>query len=160
MIEVRAVHVNRYQLIGSAAADTLRATAFGDLHLVYSVANGVEVLNLDIVSARPADGWHGVILASAADLPESLIQPWAEETMAEGATDTWNDSLGMRAGERAVVRISRGDRRQVERNLRLLALARFASDLRFLKDPTTGLRCLKRCGTVCSPITNCASRRS
>ncbi|RAS59729.1 hypothetical protein C8D87_11329 [Lentzea atacamensis] len=126
------------KLVGPAAANALRATDAGEQpYLVYSVEDGVEVLTLDTVAARSASGWRGVIVASASDLPESLIEPWIDEIMSATDGDTDEDvggPLGIQAGERRLVLLSRGDRRRIEHNLRILAVVRSASDLRTLDD--------------------------
>ncbi|WP_314242017.1 hypothetical protein [Streptomyces sp. DSM 40907] len=53
--------------------------AAGQLYIVFSTSGGAEVLPLDAIEKRVAQGWLGVIVAGASDLPESVISPWIKE---------------------------------------------------------------------------------
>lgn len=105
----------------------------GWLYQVWSVAHGMEVLHVDVLRARQEAGWQGIVVAGPHDLPASLIDPWVDEVIADADREDEFDQFGIRQGEITVVSLARGgDRRQIESDLRVLALARGASDLRTL----------------------------
>ena len=78
-------------------------------------------------------------MASASDLPESVISPWVEQVGLKPDASDPDDSrhhgfgvgLSLTAGAQDAVRWSHGGRAK-EHNLRLLAMARGVSDLRTL----------------------------
>ncbi|MBW8483890.1 hypothetical protein [Actinomadura parmotrematis] len=97
------------------------------LYVVFSAEHGVEVLPTAAIEARCTTGWQGVLVAGAADLPASLIAPWAEQPPQQDLGPGWQ--LGAAAGEQELFD---------ERSLRALALARGARDLRALDDGRDG----------------------
>ncbi|MEE1783387.1 hypothetical protein PUR71_10740 [Streptomyces sp. SP17BM10] len=113
------------------------------LFIVFSTSGGAEVLPLAVIEKRLADGWQGVIIAGASDLPASLIHPWAERIGArpETGTSLWPQpvpdaddprfgaELGLEYGELRAAWLAFDDRDR-ERNLRLLAILRSVHDLR------------------------------
>lgn len=115
----------------------------GRLYIVFSASGGVEVLLLDVIERRLAQGWSGVLVAEACDLPESLIGPWAQAVGSELGTSEshWADRVrdahdprfgeefGGDVGARQTVRHTYWEAER-EPNLRLLALARGVHDLR------------------------------
>ncbi|MET8700048.1 hypothetical protein ABZW10_14435 [Kitasatospora sp. NPDC004723] len=115
------------------------------LFIVFSTSGGAEVLPLTVIEKRLADGWQGVIVAGASDLPASLIKPWAERigTEPETGTSLWPQpaldaddprfgaELGLEDGGPLAAWLAFDDRDR-ERNLRLLAIARGVHDLRTL----------------------------
>lgn len=80
-------------------------------------------------------------MAGPADVPASLIGPWADELMSSATDDDDDrlDPLGVPAGERRVVSL-RADRRGVEFILRVLAIVRSAPDLRAVGEPNSSRR--------------------
>jgi hypothetical protein len=127
--------ISQRRIVCTSDLVALRDTNMGDLpYLVFSAETGVEVLHPTTVAKRAASGWRGVIVAGPADVPGSLISPWAEKLMSS-ATDDDNygddrlDLLGVPAGERSLVS-PQADRREVEFILRVLAIVRSAPDLR------------------------------
>ncbi|MGW0844603.1 hypothetical protein ACWD26_31600 [Streptomyces sp. NPDC002787] len=115
------------------------------LHLVFSASGGAEVLPLDTIERRLAKGWLGVLIAGARDLPGSVIGPEEPETSPEpegsdaqlpgrgqGVHDPhFGEGLGLAEGGRRTLRQTYGTEDR-DLNLRLLALARGARDLRSL----------------------------
>ncbi|MEV7194590.1 hypothetical protein AB0N81_22685 [Streptomyces sp. NPDC093510] len=115
------------------------------LYIVISVSGGVEVLPHDVVERRLAQGWSGVLVAGASDLPESLIGTWAQTAGSEleaggshwtgGCRDAhdlhFGEEFGGIDGARQTVRHTYFDADRA-RNLRLLALTRGVHDLRTL----------------------------
>ena len=124
------------------------------LFVVFSLSNGLEVLSLPRVEKRCHDGWHGILLAEAGDLPPSLIEPWVGEIKAiaedgdSSASEVWwstrtrtpdhpgfGEQFGATAGELALRRhIWPDDDHDLDRSLRVLALARGVHDLREIDD--------------------------
>ncbi|MFD8478194.1 hypothetical protein [Kitasatospora sp. NPDC059673] len=117
------------------------------LYTVFSTDAGTEVLPFKELERRAARGWRGVLLASSADLPAALIEPWSEaigqrpeepsalwrERMREADDPLFGERLGLEAGaERAAWLVSRDRPWAREFNLRLLAVARGVPDLRSL----------------------------
>ncbi|MEA5365566.1 hypothetical protein VA596_38990 [Amycolatopsis sp., V23-08] len=98
---------------------------------VWSIDRGVEVLPVDTIRSRTLTGWSGIIVAGPGDLPDSLVDPWSDDVLAVAKSEEEPDPLGLLAGEVMVARRS-GRRGNTVRALRLLALARSASDLRVL----------------------------
>ncbi|MEV7359334.1 hypothetical protein [Kitasatospora sp. NPDC091276] len=134
------------------AADHLRAlravSADRDqLYLVFSVGAGTEVLPLTTVEKRLAAEWQGTILASASDLPVSVVEAWVREIgrRPEDGESIWSApvhdphdprfgaDLGLADGDRATAWLRHGGE-SVEYDLRCLAMARGAADLRTLDD--------------------------
>lgn len=127
--------------------DALRTFSPGadQLYIVFSVSGGAEVLPLDVIERRLAQGWVGALVAEAADLPGSLMGPWARTVASEPETSEnyWADrdrgvhhprfgeEFGGEDGARQAVRHTYRDAER-EPNLRLLALARGVHDLRSL----------------------------
>ncbi|MGW9369290.1 hypothetical protein ACWGVR_04635 [Streptomyces xanthophaeus] len=119
--------------------------AADQLYIAFSTSGGAEVLPLQAIEKRVEQGWLGVIVAGASDLPESVINPWIKEVHPSpeideglsadhdntGHTDRLGVDLGLAAGAQAAVRWTHGERAK-ERNLRLLAIARGVHDLRSL----------------------------
>lgn len=115
------------------------------LYIVISASGGAEVLPLDVIERRLAQGWSGALIAGASDLPESLIGSWARTVGSEHETSEfhWTDHVrgvhdpgfgeefGGEDGARWTVRHTYRDAKR-EPNLRLLALARGVHDLRSL----------------------------
>lgn len=117
------------RLISPVQAEALGETgAARQLFLVQSAA-GVEVVHLDAIAARDDPGWRGVLLMSADDLPRSLVEPWLAEITSWDENSRF-DPLGTQDGEHQLVRLSYRGPREVEADLRALALARIAPDLR------------------------------
>jgi hypothetical protein len=131
------VETRRAITIADVNALKKSGTAVNQRYLVYSVSNGVETLHLDQLAQRCSRGWHGVILAGEAGLPASLVDPWIEDMLrdadAEGTPQRIGSRVDMRAGERLLLQglPFRGEA-DVRRDLRRLALARTAQDLRSL----------------------------
>ncbi|MEV7776612.1 hypothetical protein [Kitasatospora sp. NPDC086791] len=136
----------------SLAADhvrALRAVSAGDdqLYLVFSPDGGPGVLPLAVVERRLAAGWRGTIIAGASDLPASVIEPWIREVGPRPDEDdgesVWpapvrdphdprfGEDLGLADGARITARL-RYWRENPEQELRCLAMARGAADLRTL----------------------------
>ncbi|MFM9622668.1 hypothetical protein ACKI14_32535 [Streptomyces turgidiscabies] len=119
-----------------------------ELYLVFSASGGAEVLPLDSIEKRLAKGWLGVLIAGARDLPGSVLglqeleqspEPEAREAQLPGRGQDVHDpnfgeGLGLAEGTRRTLRHTE-DRNL---NLRLLALARGAHDLRSLDGGRTG----------------------
>jgi hypothetical protein len=58
------------------------------LFVVCSVTDGVEVLSLARLERRCEDGWSGILLAGAGDLPDAMIAPLiADSTVPESGTE-------------------------------------------------------------------------
>ncbi|MFB6517630.1 hypothetical protein [Streptomyces sp. NPDC056401] len=128
------------------------SSAADQLYIVFSPSGGAEVLPLEVIERRLAEGWLGVIVAGASDLPESVISPWMKEVVpAPEAGDDgpsghdhvrqdgrFGADLGLAAGAQDVVRRTYRERDK-EDNLRLLAMARGVSDLRSLDTGRTGM---------------------
>ncbi|WP_406135323.1 hypothetical protein [Streptomyces sp. NBC_01089] len=116
-----------------------------ELYLVFSAGGGAEVLPLDTIEKRLAKGWLGVLIAGTRDLPGSVLdpaepkqspEPEAGEAQRSGRGEGVHDlhfgeGLGLAEGTRRTLRqtYATEDRNL---NLRLLALARSAHDLRSL----------------------------
>lgn len=125
--------------------------AADQLYIVFSPSGGAEVLPLEVIERRLAQGWLGVIVAGASDLPESVISPWIKEVVPATEADDEPSSghsgvrqdnhfgadLGLVAGAREVVRRTYQEREK-EHNLRLLAMARGVPDLRSLDTGRSG----------------------
>ncbi|MFJ4680299.1 hypothetical protein [Kitasatospora sp. NPDC088783] len=116
-----------------------------DLCLVFSPGAGPEVLPLSTLAARVAAGWTGTVIARASDLPESVIEPWIEEigprpTDGEpiwqpAVHDPYDPRFGADLGHADGARMTAWlgyDERFKEHDLRCLAMARGAGDLRTL----------------------------
>lgn len=139
------------------------------LFVVCSAVGGVEVLSLARLERRCEDGWSGILLAEAGDLPNAMIAPLiADSDLPEqGAEDTPADDdngedryerwrtggrepsdpdfgahLGMDAAAQELQRFHRwpGARRKVDRALRTMALVSGASDLRSIEGEYTDPR--------------------
>lgn len=131
----------------------LRTLAPGadQLYLVFSASGGAEVLPLDTIERRLAKGWLGVLIAGARGLPASVIGveesgsgagPEARDPQRPGPGQRVHDplfgaSLGLAEGGRQTLRHTYGTEDR-ELNLRLLALARGAHDLRSLDTDRPG----------------------
>jgi len=120
------------------------------LFIVASSTDGVEILSLAAVEERCENGCSCILIAEAGDLPSplfSLDQDSApEDDSDEVPPSTWEaryvtpdhlefgQYLGMPDGEHWLRRLNRGreDRRRLEHELRVLALARGVHDLRTL----------------------------
>ncbi|MFJ6755837.1 hypothetical protein ACIQNK_12555 [Streptomyces sp. NPDC091273] len=125
--------------------------AADQLYIVFSTSGGAEVLPLQAIEKRVAQGWLGVIVAGASDLPKNLLSPWIKEVAptpdadegphlghdSEGQDDSFGADLGLAAGAQAAVRWAHGERAK-EHNLRLLAMARGVPDLRSLDTGRSG----------------------
>ncbi|MFE3068500.1 hypothetical protein [Streptomyces sp. NPDC059247] len=126
--------------------------AADQLYIVFSASGGAEVLPLEAIEKRVEQGWLGVIVAGALDLPESVINPWMKEIRpipeadegphpghaGPGQDDHSGADMGLAAGARTAVRWVHGERAK-ERNLRLLAMARGVLDLRSLDTGRSGV---------------------
>ncbi|WP_326682729.1 hypothetical protein [Streptomyces sp. NBC_01237] len=132
----------------------LRTLAPGadQVHLVFSVSGGAEVLPLDTIERRLAKGWLGVLIAGARDLPASVIGLEEPETSPEpDVRDAqlpsrgqgvhgphFGESLGLAEGGRRTLRQTYGTQDR-DLNLRRLALvARGAHDLRRIDAKRSG----------------------
>jgi hypothetical protein len=131
----------------------LRTLAPGadQLYLVFSASGGAEVLPLDTIERRLANGWLGVLIAGASDLPASVIgleepgsspEPEVRDDRRPGPGRHVHDpyfgaSLGLTEGGRRTLRHTYGAEDR-DLNLRLLALARGAHDLRSLDTDRPG----------------------
>jgi hypothetical protein len=116
-----------------------------ELYLVFSASGGAEVLPLATNERRLAKGWLGVLIAGPRDLPGSVIGPEEPEHSPEpevrdaqlsgrgqGVHDPYfGEGLGHAEGGRRTLRQTYGTEDR-DLNLRLLALARGAHDLRSL----------------------------
>jgi hypothetical protein len=119
------------------------------LFLVCSLSGGVEVLSLAHVQERCEQGWSGILIAEADDLPLGLIEPAAGDvtrsTDADNGSGIWNsrgyeppgsekfgEHLGIDDGADRLYRLLclRSDYTDADRALRVLALARGIHDLR------------------------------
>ncbi|MEU9026800.1 hypothetical protein AB0D46_04525 [Streptomyces sp. NPDC048383] len=122
------------------------------LYIVFSTSGGAEVLPLEVIERRLAQGWLGVIVAGASDLPESVISPWTKEVVPAPQADDdpssghdyvrqddhFGAALGLAAGAQEVARRTYREHDK-EHNLRLLAMARGVSDLRSLDTGRSGM---------------------
>ncbi|MFG2811712.1 hypothetical protein [Streptomyces sp. NPDC048410] len=142
-----AVHQRR-----PLTADHLRllrsiGTAEDELYIVFSTDGGTEVLPFPELERRVGRDWRGVLIASSADLPAALLDPWSgelgqrpedgdrwwPERMRDADTPLVGEGLGLNSGAQQAAWLVFGDyARQRERNLRLLAVARGVRDLRTL----------------------------
>ncbi|GAB3972360.1 hypothetical protein GCM10029978_049300 [Actinoallomurus acanthiterrae] len=133
---------------------TLRATrGFVDQpYVVFSAESGVEILSLTVIENRCADGWRGVLIAGASDLPASLMDPWRQKInacsdlaadQAEAGRRQVSDHpgfghrLGVAAGEEVLASLLSSPRTgdaERDRALRCLAMVRSVDDLRDLDD--------------------------
>lgn len=125
--------------------------AADQLYIVFSTSGGAEVLPLKAIEQRVEQGWLGVIVAGASDLPENLLSPWIKEVAptpdadegphlghdSAGKDDSFGDDLGLAAGAESAVRWAHGERAK-EHSLRLLAMARGVPDLRSLDTGRSG----------------------
>jgi hypothetical protein len=117
------------------------------LFVACSATGGVEVLPLEQIEKRCENGWSGILLAEAGDLPSALIEPALTqlgETPAGDSGDTreryvhprekeFGQHLGADAGMRVLrEHLGGSDDGHLERDLRVLALARGMTDLREL----------------------------
>lgn len=118
------------------------------LFLVCSLSDGVEVLSLEHLEERCEQGWCGVLIAEAGDLPQALIEPalsrvqqgngeddsraWHENRYVEVTDPAFGDHLGIDSGTKRLEQLLaiRNDFIDSGRVLRVLALARALSDLR------------------------------
>jgi hypothetical protein len=118
------------------------------LFLVCSLSDGVEVLSLEHLEERCTQGWRGVLIAEAGDLPLALVEPalsrvqqdngeddnraWHETRYVEATDPTFGDHLGIDSGTRRLEQLLaiRKDVIDPGRVLRVLALARGLPDLR------------------------------
>ncbi|WP_328935136.1 MULTISPECIES: hypothetical protein [unclassified Streptomyces] len=114
-----------------------------ELYRVFSASGGAEVLPLTTIERRLAKGWLGILIAGARDLPGSVIG--SEETehglepeacvarlsgRGQGVHDPYfGEGLGLAEGGRRTLGQTYGAE-DLALNLRLLALARGAHDLR------------------------------
>ncbi|MET9147153.1 hypothetical protein [Streptomyces sp. NPDC004042] len=126
--------------------------AADQLYIVFSTSGGAEVLPLQTIEKRVEQGWLGVIVAGASDLPESLLGPWIKEVApapeadegphfghdSAGQDDSFEADLGLAGGAQAAVQWAHGERAE-EHNLRLLAMARGVPDLRSLDTGRSGV---------------------
>ena len=132
------------------------------LFVVCSAVGGVEVLSLARLERRCEDGWSGILLAEAGDLPNAMIpplipgsdlpEPRAEDTPAdddngEDRYERWRTGgrepsdpdfgahLGMDAAAHELQRFHRwpGARRKVDRAFRTMAMVSGVSDLRSIE---------------------------
>ncbi|MFF2954921.1 hypothetical protein ACFVVU_26680 [Kitasatospora sp. NPDC057965] len=117
------------------------------LYTVFSTDAGMEVVPFKELERRAARGWRGVLVASSADLPAALIEPWSEaighrpeepsalwrERMREADDPLFGERLGLAVGAERAAWLVFSDRPWArEFNLRLLAVARGVPDLRTL----------------------------
>lgn len=118
------------------------------LFLVCSLSDGVEVLSLKHVEERCEQGWCGVLIAEAGDLPLALVEPalsriqqgngeddnraWNETPYVEVTDPTFGDHLGIDSGTKRLERLLAigDDFTDSGRALRVLALTRGLPDLR------------------------------
>jgi hypothetical protein len=118
------------------------------LFLVCSLSDGVEVLSLEHLEERCEQGWCGVLIAEAGDLPQALIEPalsrvqqgngeddsgaWHENRYVEVTDPAFGDHLGIDSGTKRLEQLLavRNDFIDCGRVLRVLALARGLADLR------------------------------
>ncbi|WP_307534538.1 hypothetical protein [Streptomyces sp. V3I8] len=117
------------------------------LYLVFSASGGAEVLPLDTIERRLAKGWLGVLIAGASDLPASVIglekpagsspEPEVRDARQHVHDPYFGASLGLAEGGRRTLRHTYGTEDR-NLNLRLLALARGAHDLRSLDTDRPG----------------------
>ncbi|THA32407.1 hypothetical protein [Streptomyces sp. A1547] len=126
--------------------------AADQLYIVFSTSGGAEVLPLEVIERRLAQGWLGAIVAGASDLPESVISPWIKEVVPAPEADDdpssghggvrqdghFGADLGLVAGAEEVARRTYREHDK-ECNLRLLAMARGVSDLRSLDTGRSGM---------------------
>lgn len=127
------------------ALRTVSARAEHQLYLVFSTDGGAEVLMLPTVEKRLAAGWRGTVIAGSADLPASVIEEWIREIGPspedrDGARPSpardphdprFGQDLGLADGARSTAWWRFGEE-NLEHDLRCLAMARGAADLRTL----------------------------
>ncbi len=128
-------------------------------YLVFSTSHGIEVLQPSTLATRCQGDWRGIVIAGASDLPPSVIEPWADQianardrrlaadvpyahdSVPESPEDAdFGTQLGMPAGEQALAdwhTFPRKRARDLDADLRILALARAATDLRPLGNRDT-----------------------
>lgn len=139
--------VHRRRLVTAGHLRALRDTVRDpeQLYVVLGAQSGVEVMPLSILERRCSQGWEGVILAGATDLPDALFADLIDAAAAGGPREgsVWPDqvhdpsdeafgrALSMAEGERVLTRLRDGHR-DVGHALRSLALARSVADLRDL----------------------------
>ncbi|MFJ6619947.1 hypothetical protein ACIQOW_20525 [Kitasatospora sp. NPDC091335] len=123
---------------------TVRATK-DQLYIVFSTDGGAEVLPLPVIEQRLADGWRGVIVAGASDLPDAVIEPWAAEVgprpgdrlslwpehLRSPHDPLFGEELGLSQGATRAAWLVQHEANG-QHNLRLLAMARGIHDLRTL----------------------------
>ena len=139
------------------------------LFVVCSASGGVEVLSLARLERRCEEGWSGILLAEAGDLPDAMIEPLiadsgppeseaegapADEDSGEDRYERWrtggrepNDPdfgahLGMDVAAQELQRFHRwpGARGRADRALRAMALISGVSDLRSIEGEYTDPR--------------------
>lgn len=122
-------------------------TAVDELYIVFSTDGGTEILPFLELERRAARGWRGVLVASSADLPAALVEPWScevgqqpedqdrwwPERMRNADDPPFGEELSLNSGaQRAAWAVFGDETWERERNLRLLAVARGVPDLRSL----------------------------
>lgn len=120
------------------------------LCIVLSAVGGVETLPLAVVEQRCKQGWQGVLLATADDLPLAVTTPYLSELRRDSHADAdvprWTDDpfdpsfaadFSAVAGDRMLLGPYLGSGTE-EEALRALALARNVTDLRILGRERSG----------------------
>lgn len=140
--------IARRRPITSAHLQALGSRRFASDQLcsVMSASDGIEVLSMVELETRCSEGWRGILLARASDLPDHLIDEWAERLRqseppsrhtedrsrpGDAPGPDFGFGLGLDAGERWLAALSRRDER-LQDALRALILARSVNDLRTL----------------------------
>lgn len=150
--------VSDRQLVTAADVQALRDVLDErrQLFIVFSADTGLEILPLGRIEERCRDGWRGILIAEAGDLPSSLYEPLVESfrDVSDDDSDTgaamqpwwrirsrttdhpgFGEHLGTSVGVGSMRQLSRRkDDRETERNLRILALIRGVHDLREVGD--------------------------
>ncbi|MFE9246648.1 Shedu anti-phage system protein SduA domain-containing protein [Nocardiopsis sp. NPDC006938] len=108
------------------------------VYVVLSATHGVEILLPTVIEERCRNGWSGVLLAGASDLPEALAAPVVERALtARADREAWSrdhtdEALGRQDGEAWFNRFGADSRQELRFRNRLLILARTVPDLRDL----------------------------
>ena len=115
------------RVIGATEAAALSTTRVGEHLYLVQTPTGVDVTYLEGLASRVNSGWRGVLLASSADVPASLVDEWVSK-VGSWPEDKQFDPLGIEDGERYLAQLGR----DVEADMRTLAIARMATDLRMI----------------------------
>ncbi|MFC4563821.1 Shedu anti-phage system protein SduA domain-containing protein [Nocardiopsis mangrovi] len=105
-------------------------------YLVFSATHGVEVLFPPALQERCQNGWEGVLIAGASDLPSALIEGILQPTgnPDRNRRDPFEENglnrLSRRHGEHSLISFSQRNHEESDRAARFIAMARVSPDLR------------------------------